>query len=464
VVLSPEMSRIADVLAIAGHEVERELGGRPEIVAEDPGRGSRWILRLAGSEPAHVLDRKARLLITEGPTIDAVFDALSTLRELALRADGRWPVRDCADVEEMIARIRETVADSWPSFALRGIDWAALCARHVPRVRAAEDPVDAAARWIAALGDAHTAVRPATPLGRLRYGVRVDDRAVLWEVPEESAAWRAGVRPGFELKISDVRGLLERTGASPHARAWVAGLAAVSAPVGERRTWTAIGPSGLRTSWEEPASNPFDPPHLEAGQLRSGAGYLRLHAFAPDAETALHGVLDRLAPLGRLVVDLRGNTGGNLAMAWRFRNRFLHEPATMGDLRTTLPGGRLGPPIPITAIPSEHPFRGQVRFLTDARTYSAAEDALLGLQGLPHVEVFGRPSGGGSGRIRRIRLLAGTILTVSTALTRDRAKRTVESNGIPVDRRVQWTDPTRPDPVLEAADHWPPLTAPPRPP
>jgi carboxyl-terminal processing protease len=65
--------------------------------------------------------------------------------------------------------------------------------------------------------------------------------------------------------------------------------------------------------------------------------------------------------------------------------------------------------------------------------YSASEDFLLGLQGLPHVTVAGRRSGGGSGRPRTIRITNEMNLTVSTALTFDRNVVCIENHGIPVD-------------------------------
>ena len=79
---------------------------------------------------------------------------------------------------------------------------------------------------------------------------------------------------------------------------------------------------------------------------------------------------------------------------------------------------------------------------------------MLGLQGLDHVDVVGEPSGGGSGRMRTLRLLPGWRLTVSTALTYDRSGRCVEGAGISVDRYVAPNrfDPAARDMVLEEAD------------
>jgi carboxyl-terminal processing protease len=74
-----------------------------------------------------------------------------------------------------------------------------------------------------------------------------------------------------------------------------------------------------------------------------------------------------------------------------------------------------------------------VRFLIDRQTYSASEDAILGLGGLPHVQIVGEPSGGGSGRARTIALTPEIYATISSALTFDRIGHCVEANGIPVD-------------------------------
>lgn len=433
-----DRSRAADLgelLLRAADALEHELGGRPIPAGSSPPPGPRWELRFGGAEPAHHLDRRAGRLVTEAPTFDGLLDALSTLRELWGRPDGTWPVRDCADREELVARIRDAVRDAWPSFHVRDVDWDATCARHAPRVRAAADPIDAATRWVAELGDAHTAVRPVTPPGRLRYPIRVTaEAATFGEVDPGSPAGRAGVRAGHRLGGVDPIDLLARTGAPGHARAWVAGLLARQGPAGVPRAWSAAAPGSRPVSWTEAPVLPFDPPLLATGTV-GRRGWLRIAAFAPDLGPALDAALDGpLRDVPELVVDLRGNGGGHLGTALRLRDRFVREPTVMGTLRATLPGGALGPEVQLRATPAERPFAGRVTFLVDEGTYSASEDLLLGLQGLPHVTVLGRATGGGSGRVRRVRLLPGWVLTVSTALTWDRRRRLVEGVGLPPDR------------------------------
>jgi len=157
----------------------------------------------------------------------------------------------------------------------------------------------------------------------------------------------------------------------------------------------------------------------------------------------------------RLIVDLRGNSGGRLTMAQAFRDRFVHEERTMGFVRYSTPGGQLGQAHPLLGRPSHHTrWEHPVRFLTDPLTYSAAEDALLGLQGQSKVQVWGRPSGGGSGRVRKMRLLPGWRLTISSALTYDTLGRCVEGAGILVDHPFTAPSPAPQDedPLMEAAD------------
>lgn len=142
-------------------------------------------------------------------------------------------------------------------------------------------------------------------------------------------------------------------------------------------------------------------------------------------------------------------------MAHALRDRFLPDRRVCGYVRHTEPGRRLGPWEPLWGEPSEATrWDGPARFLTSPLSYSASEDAILGLQGLPHVQVVGEPSGGGSGRNRRLRLLPGWRLTISTGITWDARGRRVERLGVPVDVpvTVDRAHPDGSDPVLAAAE------------
>jgi carboxyl-terminal processing protease len=388
-----------------------------------------------------------------------VWETFSLLRSLARHAGGVLPVADCATTEAAIARIQAEVGDSYPAFALRNLDWDAICAAQVPRVAAAADPVVAMQEWLAALQDAHTWVRPAAMPGDLPYDIWVTPEGMrLARVPPGSAAWEAGARPGDRLVGEEPAGWWRRTAATPHSRPLVAGRRFLQDALTRPRPFTAAAPAGRRVTWTEtPPADPWNPvAHWE--RLPSGSGYLQIRAWvkAAELEAQLDAAFAALRAAPGLIVDLRGNPGGDLALAQRFRNRFLPEAGVLGTIRYSTGHRRLSAPEPILGEPAppDQCWPKPARFLTDPLTYSASEDVLLGVQGLPLVEVVGEPSGGGSGRVRVLRLLPGWRLMISTALTYDRQGRCVEGAGIPVDRPVAPNRyaPQAEDVVLRAAD------------
>lgn len=217
-------------------------------------------------------------------------------------------------------------------------------------------------------------------------------------------------------------------------RGWLSGEA-------ERATeLTAVGPDGRISRWAEL----YQPTSAESvvtwRRMPSGAGYLRIKRWLSSDRMGelIDAAFEDLRQAPGLIVDLRGNPGGSVSVAAKFRDRFLHQRTRLGSVQFTAPDGELLLPEELWAepAPAQRRWPSRVRFLTDGETYSASEDALLGLQGLAHVEVLGMPSGGGSGQARSISLVPGWRLTVSSRLTFDRKGRCIEGSGIEVDRRV----------------------------
>ncbi len=462
-------------------ELELELGAPVRFADDDPGTGPRWLIGPAACNPGLArysragryheqrdgqiglwLDRGRQALVADAPDLDGIRETFSLLRTLRMSGAETALASDCATLGEAIARVVSEVGHTYPSFRLRSLDWDAICARHTDRVRAAADPLADMQGWLAELHDAHTWVctRPApVPLPYHVWVDPADATATMTRVPPGAAAWDAGARPGDRLVGVDAAGWWARTAAPAHMRPLLAGYRLLSGPVGVAREFTARAPNGQVHTWTDAPM--LDPPYplVDWRRLPSGSGYLRIEAWRSDlgVDAAIDAAFAELAGLDRLIVDLRGNVGGNATLALSFRDRFLRGGATLGSVRFSDGMGGLAAPVPIVGEPAggRRRWRGTVRFLTDPLTYSASEDALLGLQGLPHVRVVGEPSGGGSGRPRAVRLLPDLMLGVSTALTYDRHGRCIEGAGIPVDRPVtpDRFSPDAPDRVLLAADH-----------
>ncbi|MFB9908580.1 S41 family peptidase [Allokutzneria oryzae] len=411
--------------------LEAELNTSIRLVRKDSGVGPRWVCRI---DPDHdgpaVLRRDSELIESVGRTHEEMWETFS-LRHTWLRTGADASASDAADLDEAVDRIINEVGFTYPAFALRGLNWDKLCDHYAPLVLAADDPLAVCQEWVAQLGDAHTAVHSTPRHVPLPYAASM---TTLVRVPEGSVAWEAGVRPGWRLHAPRAEEMTRRTGASPHMHPYLVGRRLLSGQAHVEAEWRAFGPDGADVTWvEAPTGLPYG--DLVTWHRRNGVGHVRLKQWVAGAgiADALDEALAELADCEELALDLRGNVGGNVVLARATRDRFLHEETLLGSVRYSI-GNKLSEPVPMIGCPADGArWHGRLTVLTDAMTYSASEDFLLGLQGLDHVRVVGEPSGGGSGRPRVVRLLPGWSITISTVLTYDRNGHCVENAGVPVD-------------------------------
>lgn len=394
-----------------------------------------FVVDPSADPPVVLVDRSARRVEARGGSLDDCALALHLLRTARRTGADVTRLDTAATPTEAVERVAAEVGTTWPSFTLTGIDWVRLSETCRPSPDAT-DLVGELQRWIARLGDAHTNVHTRAGIAALPYTARADgERIVFGDIPDGTPAWKAGVRSGDELLGVDVRELSERVGATPHLEPWLVGRRALSGLAGQPIALTIRRRDGSTITIDEVPGQTTWPRPIEHRRLRSGTGYLRIRRWHPDDTDVIDDAFAGLDRSERLIVDLRGNPGGTLVAATAFRRRFLSQRTRTGSVRYSVGDGTLSAPAFYDDEPSERRrWTKPVRFVTDALTYSASEDALLGLGQLDHVEVVGEPSGGGSGRPRTVPLIGSSLLTVSTALTYDHTGRCIEHAGIHVDR------------------------------
>ncbi len=452
------------------HSLEDELGCKMEFTTDSNVAGPRWLIgptkcntaiqmldhpMPSGSEI--FLDRKSKILISNGSNPEEVTESFSYLRSLGKFEGGLWKIGSCKNLDDAISLIYNEVKITYPSFVNKKLNWENISQHHMPLVKTAKDPIAAMQRWISELNDAHTWVRPFPPLGTFPYDLKIEnEKAYFYRISQNSLAWAQGVRPGFEFISDDIKDWSERTSASPHAKAFVIGARLLATPMTTTRYFEAKSPEGKIITWNENPILDRWSPVVTWKKLSSGNGYLRIESWrlGKGLEEKIDEAFQEFKDSSRLIVDLRANPGGNFLMAHRFRNRFLKNEGTIGWLQSTNHDGKLGGKEAIVGIPAPENQRcnKEVIFLTDPLTYSASEDALLGLQDQPQVKVIGQPSGGGSGRPRVLKLLDGYRLTVSTSLTFDLNENCIEGNGIPVDQVFPIS--YDPEELIQAADNF----------
>jgi carboxyl-terminal processing protease len=451
--------------------IERELGCGFEFTSNPHLEGAKWLIGPAQCNPSIqlfkeeqpegpeiYLDRERKLLICDGTNPDEVTETYSYLRSLAQFAGGVWKIQDCQSVDDAVSLIYQEVKTTFPAFELKSLDWEKISEKHIPLVKRAPDPIAAMQNWLAELGDAHTWVRPFPPHGSFPYDLVVEERKLrFYRVPESTLAWEQGVRPGTELIVDDLEDWSARTSASTHSKPFLVGTRLLATKIGSSREFSARTSDGKTINWSESAVADRWSPLVNWKELPSGNAYLRINAWllGKNLEEEVDAAFDVLRNSPRLIVDLRANPGGNLLLAHQFRNRFLKKDGPLGWIQTTLPDGQLSERVAILGTPSnaKQRWNNSVVFLTDPLTYSASEDVLLGLQGQSHVKVIGQSSGGGSGRMRLLRLFNGFRLTVSTSLTFDIRGNCVEGQGIRVDEQFPMS--YDPEAIVQIADQLP---------
>jgi hypothetical protein len=176
-------------------------------------------------------------------------------------------------------------------------------------------------------------------------------------------------------------------------------------------------------------------PHAEYRTLEENLGYLRIRRMAPDSAfvALLHEAMAEFRNTDGLIIDVRGNSGGNRA-------------ALMNLFPYLMPAG--SPP----RITNVARYR---LMLQDEACFSATDIFLSGFQGWPGVTLMGTASGGGSGRTLWYYLGNSNIpVRISSMASFLRDGRLMDGTGVVPDVVLQptYTDFAREtDSVLEAA-------------
>ncbi|RLY93749.1 hypothetical protein EAE32_00360 [Kocuria tytonicola] len=423
------------------HELEAVLGV-PVVFSEPPGGCFRWVAERVepGEVPSLAWDAGSGRLVSRAADSNGLMATFSLLQTLAHSPGPQVSATPAGTIDEAIERIRTECETSYPYFTLRGLDWGALCADVMEdRPRTWEEFIPWASRWVARLGDAHTAVldHDAGVSHPLYTAELHANGATMIEVPQTSAAFAAGVRVGWVVQIDDPAHWLRTVGASPQQHRRMAARRAMAFN-GPERSFGATDPRTCRSvTWVERAVPHALEQLMTVRKNRAGDAVVVLRAFDPSAgiECVLDEVCAAATQRQHMVLDLRGNVGGDIMLAGRVRDRFLRTRTMVGSAAFTDGRGGLSEPQPRWAEPPVHgAWPGTLTVRVDASTYSAAEDFLVGVKGLDHVTVVGERTGGGSGRPRTVPLGPGCSLRISTAITYDRLGNPVEFHGIAPDR------------------------------
>jgi hypothetical protein len=268
-------------------------------------------------------------------------------------------------------------------FELKGVNWDSLSARYRPRAVAANTDAEfgtVLGQMLAELRDVHVSITPAGGSATMRY-----------RSPFEAQSNRADAHIVFSRYVTT-----SYTSASGHVR---------------------------------------------YGMATPAVGYLYLPNFtgtgwAPEVDDAIR----TFGAAKNLVIDVRGNGGGDYVLAPALAGRFADRARTFGYLRR-----RNGPAhtdfanyeAEVVEPTGNSRFSGRVYVLADRRTFSTAEDFVLAMRPLPNVTVVGDTTAGASGGPIVRELANGWTYQLSEWIEYTTTFATFEDSGLAPDVVVQ---------------------------
>jgi len=377
---------------------------------------------------------------------DARFDQLLAEAErLQQRRTRMWnstafvtPYQPVLDEDQRIAGLSRLWSEAKFNFAnfdlVPDLDWDALYASTLPKVRAATDTTayyQALRAFVAQLHDGHSSIiLPAAVADQLdaQPGIRtalVEDRVFVRELLDPALA-ATGIAPGMEIVA--IEGQAVKAWAQTHVAPYQPASTPqdLAARTYERALFTGPVDRPVRVGVRDKGgrmrdvalprmpSKAFDTafwggPTFEMQMLPGNVAYVRiLHFGDRSAVDAFEARFDDIAKAKGLIIDVRDNGGGDSGEGYRLLSLLTDQPFRTSRWRTReyLPANRAwSRPEGVhageagEAMPDgKRHYAGPVLVLTSARTYSAAEDFVVAFDAMQRGRIVGEATGGSTGQ------------------------------------------------------------------
>jgi carboxyl-terminal processing protease len=377
------------------------------------------------------------------------------------------------DRQDIFSDTWATINEKYYDPSFNGVNWRAVREHYRPAAEAAatdDDFYTVMKKMVGELRDAHT--RFATPRERIEReqlkaitaGVsisEVEGKTVIVSVEPASEAARAGVELGMIVRAIEGKPVAERLAA---AQARVAGTSTERAVKLRVYRQLVEGEPGtpLRLTLERPDGTTLDvsltrrivpdAAQVTSRRLPSGIGYIRLTLWKAPAHKDFKRALENLKDAAGIIIDLRGNPGGEAQEVIKIASYFFNARVSFGQFVS-----RGGKALTLFTDRDDQIYRGPVTILTNEGSGSGSELFSAAMQENGRASVVGRQSCGcvlGISRFKKLR--GGSELAVSELKYLSPQGHKIEGAGVTPNRAVPLTvaDLQRHrDAALEAAEN-----------
>lgn len=409
--------------------------------------------------------RSAARTRTLGALTLAFLLILGSVSLVQMRAAGQILV-NTSDYLENFKQLCAVMQTHYPYFEQKNVDWSAACRRYESLARAAQTDAEyhaLVASLLAELGDAHTGlIRPYPGEERLYFGVglSLDDGIVIDQVGDTARA--AGVLPGAQilavngLPVEQALSALPaalKTGSNDHQRRERAAFHILSTledaleltyqnPDGQIETVILRRPENPHV--QSIARNEKSAPLISAETLPDGWGLIRIPTFSArnghDLVAEFDQALEQTRNAPGLILDLRGNGGGDSRLADRMAGRFFAQSFCYGQdrFRQRIPTRAWSLRFDYCVQPRGKTVTVPLVLLMDDRDMSSAEQFIAAFSESGRAVTIGRTSGGSSGNPLTFPLPGNGLARFSTGAFHTRSGRLVEGNGIQPDIPISY--------------------------
>jgi carboxyl-terminal processing protease len=297
-------------------------------------------------------------------------------------------------------KIWSTVNDRFYDPGFLGVDWKRAHDRYVTQAGAATTDENfyrivnemlglIHVSHLQALSPAVSQNKPAQTPGITGLRLRsADAQVVVFQSLPGLPAASAGIRAGFAITAIDGVPPADPDAASKA----LAGPAGSSVRIrvldehdAEREIVLTRKPSSAASGVKELESYTL----FNSKRLDGGVGYLWFSGFAESLSGRLAAAIDAMHDARALIIDLRGNGGGDDAVGIRLADTLLESATQLMLVRT-----RTGINRDLRTRGNAQAYRGRVAIIVDGTTASAAEDFAAALQEAGRASIVGTRSAG----------------------------------------------------------------------